>query len=215
MSTSRLIIVRHGERADLVASDPWQEHRQPRPRDPPLTAHGLHQAVAAAQFLQECKFAIRVVYCSPLLRCLQTASHIAAALHCPVKVVVPLAKCCSYFRKCARRRIAPHYAREEEATAIVRAINPQVNVIGYEPDDGTSCRQTLERLAKLSLQQSQSDNHPTTLIVGHSEAQREMITLSGHGRTSLPYCGSAIFDLAHDSSQVTWSLSAKPERVFK
>lgn len=71
-------LIRHGERADQAPSDPWYIRPGPRRWDCPLTAHGR----LAAQ-PPKC----RVVYSSPLRRCLETASEIAYELKVAVRLV--------------------------------------------------------------------------------------------------------------------------------
>jgi len=91
-----LIIVRHGERQDY-ADPTWVAHQKQtdgRPWDPPLTARGKRQAVAAGQrLLQECaQLGVpqpSQVYSSPFTRCVETAVEIATATGLPTVNVEP------------------------------------------------------------------------------------------------------------------------------
>ncbi|KAI6650372.1 Ubiquitin-conjugating enzyme E2-17 kDa [Oopsacas minuta] len=73
-------MLRHGERADAVKSQDWKDPNYPY--DPPLTIAGHEQAKEAGvrikSLLPSSDF-IKVV-CSPFIRCMQTASHIADQL---------------------------------------------------------------------------------------------------------------------------------------
>lgn len=82
-------IIRHGQVNDLV-----EEHNKPKKipsdpdeYDPPLTALGIKQAQQTGQFLQEYfknhnfRFHKVIIECSPFLRCMMTAGHIASAFN--------------------------------------------------------------------------------------------------------------------------------------
>ena len=68
--------MRHGERGDAVDKD-WKKSAA-RPHDPPLTALGLQQAAAMGQALRGHR--LDAIFTSPFLRCMQTATAIAAAI---------------------------------------------------------------------------------------------------------------------------------------
>lgn len=74
---NEVILVRHGERVDMT--DPEWTGRTRLPNHyVPLTARGLAQAKHVGQALRRHKHRGRIhVYCSPFLRCLQTAQAIA------------------------------------------------------------------------------------------------------------------------------------------
>lgn len=110
MNVSELLIIRHGERADQVPQHPWIRAEKARLKDPPLTDLGRYQARSVGLRLHMSGVKAKVIYSSPLQRCLETASEIAHQLKLPIKVVVPLANPCHYFRKCAAAGIAPQFA---------------------------------------------------------------------------------------------------------
>eukprot|EP00667_Euglena_gracilis_P017653 EG_transcript_18644 len=91
-------VVRHGERLDRA--DPAWRAAARRPHDPPLTARGVEQALALGRHLQGS--GVRCIYCSPLIRAVQTADAIAEGLglsgpclrvdHCLLEYDGPLRK---------------------------------------------------------------------------------------------------------------------------
>ena len=124
--TVAVFMVRHGERIDeCAAGASWREQAGDRWFDPPLTERGREQAATAARRLQDflnqhrqqheqhlqndsSKSAIGdiieidsfdAVYCSPLLRTLQTAEQFGKVLDIPVK---PLAGMYMCVRACVR-----------------------------------------------------------------------------------------------------------------
>ena len=86
---SRLIVLRHGERADADKSQEWKDPVYPY--DPPLTVLGHEQAKEAAVRIHASLAStenVRVV-CSPFLRCLQTATHIMDKLNITKIQIIP------------------------------------------------------------------------------------------------------------------------------
>ena len=87
--TPRLIVMRHGERADAAKDYGWKDPEFPY--DPPLTPRGHEHAKTAGAIIRS-KFSSLVgirVLCSPFLRCLQTATHVADSLEQASIEVVP------------------------------------------------------------------------------------------------------------------------------
>jgi hypothetical protein len=92
-----LVLVRHGERTDYAQPTWVAQQKQTtdgRPWDPPLTARGRLQAVAAGERLvRECaELGVpqpSQVYCSPFTRCVETAVGIARATGVPTVNVEP------------------------------------------------------------------------------------------------------------------------------
>jgi broad specificity phosphatase PhoE len=82
-----VVLARHGERLDYVCRDSgenWVSTAE-RPFDPPLTNHGMEQAVFLGQHLASELTSlgfppISVVYSSPLLRCRETALGVRQGL---------------------------------------------------------------------------------------------------------------------------------------
>lgn len=208
-----LLLFRHGERADQVPTDPWYRPRLPRRRDPPLTSRGYAQAADAGVSLLNDGVRAQVVYSSPLTRCLQTAAGLAGALDVPVHVVYSLAKPCKYFRVCMRENIIPEVPNQQETETILRQTNPSVRLSAYTPDNGKSCRRTLEALVQQTAlnarnnSTSQHHQHFVTIVAGHSESQAEMARLAGNPLSSAPFCGRAtfIYDYSSSTDPVNWS----------
>lgn len=73
-----LFVMRHGERMDNY--DPQWADSAPRPWDPPLTDEGKLQAWRTGQKLRREGGNITRVFCSPFLRCVQTAAEVVRAL---------------------------------------------------------------------------------------------------------------------------------------
>ena len=79
-----LIVCRHGERLDYVQKPKWTMEAQ-RPWDSPLTVKGKEQAkhagLAVKEHLQRFGAApVTRVFCSPLVRCLETAAAMMQSL---------------------------------------------------------------------------------------------------------------------------------------
>lgn len=86
-TTRRVWIVRHGERVDEV-DKLWTTKNPKIYHDPPLTKRGQEQAMKVANFLGsfEGKVKFDLIYCSPLMRAIQTAEQISNVLSIPVCV---------------------------------------------------------------------------------------------------------------------------------
>lgn len=217
MLTSVVCLIRHGERADQDPAHEWNRNRGSRPKDPPLTPKGLLQAETVGKLLANNKHLYHVVYTSPLKRCLQTAAKIAHQLNLPVKIVVSLAKPCRYFKRCAAAGITPLYADADEATSILQDCHPDVKLLAFEADDGSTCQQTLERLAYQTACDQRTNIYSTAstaLVIGHCESQKEMAAFSGwQGRMSTPFCGIATYAVHHNQGSVnSWRVLQSPEQ---
>ena len=97
---SAFYLLRHGERADEVdESDPGYIGGTV---DPPLTARGVAMAEEAANRiaeLQDKEHPIYAIYCSPYVRCIQTAVPIARKLQLPIRIETGLSECKSCVSK--------------------------------------------------------------------------------------------------------------------
>lgn len=203
VSTSSVIVIRHGERADRLSTHPWNKHRKPRRQDPPLTTTGLSQALAAATSLSIDNlfpYPSVVIYSSPLTRCLQTSAILSAYLKIPVHVVFSLSKSCKYLRTCIKMHTVPEVADASEAATIIHSTHPDATFSSYLPDDGLSFKQSLESL----VLKNHSDYSPTTsivsVVVAHKESQAELARLSGNRLLATPPCGRASFQFTCSST---------------
>ncbi|XP_040842590.1 ubiquitin-associated and SH3 domain-containing protein A isoform X1 [Ochotona curzoniae] len=109
----RVLVVRHGERVDQVFGKSWLQQcstpdgRYHRPdlnfpcslpwrshgikdfeNDPPLSSCGVFQARMAGGALLDSGIRIATVFCSPALRCMQTAKHILEELKLERKIKI-------------------------------------------------------------------------------------------------------------------------------
>lgn len=75
-------VVRHGERADF-SFDPKEKSKILKEYDPPLTTHGLKQALKTGSYIKNelnsihCPSKTPIIITSPFLRCVETAVNIA------------------------------------------------------------------------------------------------------------------------------------------
>ncbi|XP_033747636.1 protein UBASH3A homolog [Pecten maximus] len=106
----KLFVVRHGERVDFALGKEWfdmcfnddgnykrsnlnLQRELPKRKthlefikDPPLTVIGLHQAKLTGENLLESGSTVFCIYCSPSLRCVQTATEIFKVYNLPWKL---------------------------------------------------------------------------------------------------------------------------------
>jgi len=75
-------LTRHGSRQDFVDAE-WHKTAE-RPHDTPLSPEGSVQAERLAKRLKS--EGITSIFCSPFLRCVQTAAPVADRLHLPIRV---------------------------------------------------------------------------------------------------------------------------------
>lgn len=82
IGAKNLFIIRHGERLDRI--NPNWASKALRPQDTPLSQMGHEQARRLGKWLYS-KMPIRTptkIFCSPFIRCVQTANEIAEQLAC-------------------------------------------------------------------------------------------------------------------------------------
>ena len=79
---TRVFLIRHAERQDHVFPE-WAMHAA-RPHDSPLSEQGFDQARLTGEHLRNCIHGKELyIRSSPLVRCVQTAACLTAALHKP------------------------------------------------------------------------------------------------------------------------------------
>lgn len=217
MKTCKVVIIRHGERADQFPNHPWNVSRlrEERKHDTPLTNRGIQQATRSGQRLSQLNLPFHAVYSSPLTRCLQTAACLAHSLSLPVVIVVNMGKPCTYFRRCVAMKTKAKYPDLTEAESIIKAVHDDVCVGGFIEDDGMSFKQTLVNIARKETSDHKDDAESIILISGHCEAQREMARAAGERkRFPTPYCGISGFRVTvndEDSiSSTSWTMTTKP-----
>ncbi|GAX72711.1 hypothetical protein CEUSTIGMA_g167.t1 [Chlamydomonas eustigma] len=84
LKTQQVVIMRHAERLDDIDKD-WSSAR---PWDTPLSERGLEEACKVGESLKAQGLLLTRIYCSPFLRCIQTALRVAQALSDITKVTV-------------------------------------------------------------------------------------------------------------------------------
>lgn len=82
----RLIVLRHGERLDCADPAKWfaSVDAEKYPFDCPLTAEGHAEAERISKDIANGSGRVALVVSSPYIRCIETASHLAAALGSPL-----------------------------------------------------------------------------------------------------------------------------------
>ncbi|KAJ3437844.1 hypothetical protein M0812_17015 [Anaeramoeba flamelloides] len=85
----KIVIVRHGERLDNVDPLFYKKNNQKHLKlNPPLTQEGILMAEQTGESLVEQlkETPIKAIYCSPYLRCLQTAKPLSELTGLPIKI---------------------------------------------------------------------------------------------------------------------------------
>ena len=190
MESSKVYILRHGERLDEADKDLWRrmclENENSKRsidfliNDPPLTEVGHRQAMDAAQTIynilstQQAK--IDRIYSSKLVRAYQTAMPLAKLLNIPIYVSSGLALTAEAVRK---------YNGNFQFLTIdeIRLDCPAVEIIDADIDGLSVGPDWMLPISMLSAA------HPISIIVGHRETIRNVI--GKHIPT--PYCCMATF----------------------
>ncbi|XP_074988649.1 ubiquitin-associated and SH3 domain-containing protein A isoform X2 [Caretta caretta] len=144
-----LLVMRHGERVDHVFGKSWIQqcltsdgkyHRAdlnfpaslPKRRDsikhfeydPPLSCCGVFQSRLVGEALLEKQEAVSHVYCSPALRCIQTAQHVLEGLKLEQKVKIRVEPGLFEWTKWEANKIIPSFMALTELTEATYNIDP-------------------------------------------------------------------------------------------
>jgi len=206
-----LVLIRHGERVDeTTEKHEWRRNCGGRTWDPPLTKNGARQARKAAERLIALGYGrqgddgVAVVLSSPLLRTVQTASHIASALDIPVQTLPGLAECAAAVHKMgiesfgtrhwSRAGPPPRFLNPDQVQATTECA-PKTAFVHAAPGEErfetfSTC---ITRLAAVS---------ELLLIVTHREGIRELCAMAGQAACRTPYCAIAKFEF----DQGRWTL---------
>jgi broad specificity phosphatase PhoE len=211
---ARMIVVRHGERVDeagTAEAAAWelqcrQQAGHPhRMCDPPITAAGHQQAKACAAVVRAhldwtlgpSPAPVLIVWCSPLLRCLQTADtliqtmvreHGVPAEAVRLQPLPGLAECAAAVRRIGLARF--RFLSDEEIRAVCAS---PVAATAPVSDASRSFDDAVEELAQAHAGQA-------FLVVSHREGIRDLKLrlrgeLSRREATRTPgYCAVAVFD---------------------
>ncbi|XP_067849499.1 ubiquitin-associated and SH3 domain-containing protein A-like isoform X2 [Heptranchias perlo] len=141
-SRRQLFVIRHGERVDLVFGKSWlaqcisAEGRYIRPdlnfphsipqriggtkdyeHDSPLSSCGIFQSRLMGEAILETEMTIKCVYCSPALRCVQTAHYILEVLQLDQKVNVRVEPGLFEWTKWEGEKVIPNFMSVTELKA--------------------------------------------------------------------------------------------------
>ncbi|CAM4410863.1 ubiquitin-associated and SH3 domain-containing protein A isoform X1 [Lepidochelys kempii] len=144
-----LLVMRHGERVDHVFGKSWIQqcltadgkyHRAdlnfpaslPKRRDsikhfeydPPLSCCGVFQSRLVGEALLEKQEAVSHVYCSPALRCIQTAQHMLEGLKLEQKIKIRVEPGLFEWTKWEANKIIPSFMALTELTEAAYNIDP-------------------------------------------------------------------------------------------
>lgn len=95
MLTQKVVLLRHGRRADKEGQ-PW-DGQLSRPWDPPLSSQGQAEATSVRALLRNCLGDKFQIHSSPFLRCLQTAYIVAGNTTQNLTVNLSLSEVYDYF----------------------------------------------------------------------------------------------------------------------
>eukprot|EP00051_Salpingoeca_urceolata_P027949 m.484137 g.484137 ORF g.484137 m.484137 type:complete len:234 (-) comp23227_c0_seq1:30-731(-) len=218
----KLVIVRHGERADEVHGHEWHGQRDHTNwHDPPLTTGGHGQARAAAERLvtRLAEQQFDIVYCSPFTRCVETAVPIAQALAKPIQIVPALGECAIAARQSEGRIPGlpfPSLASWRERFPVVEFLDTlhtdKLEAAKPLPEDklvpdaiqpaGVWSLQPFIHGTDTLLEHVTTD---TVLCVAHREAAKALAQLKiGTSIRRPPYCGVVEFSIRGHTGQ--WTL---------
>ncbi|XP_039375590.1 ubiquitin-associated and SH3 domain-containing protein A isoform X1 [Mauremys reevesii] len=144
-----LLVMRHGERVDHVFGKSWIQqcltadgkyHRAdlnfpaslPKRRDgikhfeydPPLSCCGVFQSRLVGEALLEKQETVSHVYCSPALRCIQTAQHVLEGLKLEQKIKIRVEPGLFEWTKWEANKIIPSFMALTELTEATYNIDP-------------------------------------------------------------------------------------------
>nr|XP_048721754.1 ubiquitin-associated and SH3 domain-containing protein A isoform X4 [Caretta caretta] len=151
-----LLVMRHGERVDHVFGKSWIQqcltsdgkyHRAdlnfpaslPKRRDsikhfeydPPLSCCGVFQSRLVGEALLEKQEAVSHVYCSPALRCIQTAQHVLEGLKLEQKVKIRVEPGLFEWTKWEANKIIPSFMALTELTEATYNIDPSYRYLHW------------------------------------------------------------------------------------
>jgi broad specificity phosphatase PhoE len=193
-SMSKIIVVRHGERIDEVDARSWmsycRENYDPksiqfeyRINDPYLTEEGCKQAQEVAESiareLQDIDHEIPYIYCSKLVRSVQTAYYIALKISKPVVLSKGFAMTAA-----AVENIGDEF--EYLPLEKLQELCPGVEFI----DGDAEAAHAIPSQTWLHPIHHITGLHLTSLVVAHRESIRNL----ARARLQTPYCCYGIFD---------------------
>ena len=224
-----MFLVRHAQRIDETDEGPrWRAENADRWFDPPLTDAGKRQsAAAAAQLLRYMnardvglggastgtaggsratpEIPFSCVYCSPLLRTLQTAVEFGRVFGLPVVPVAGLATCTAAFKKHGAQMctLLPVEAARRQCDTDVAIDTYSLEYPSMARDEMDSFRLTCELIALAECERrghggapsahGTSCTGPAALVVTHREGLRDMSLIARRKFQRTAYCSCAVF----------------------
>ncbi|CAF2494286.1 unnamed protein product [Rotaria sp. Silwood2] len=201
----RIIITRHGERADIALGPHWFRNLRktggrysgvsylvPRPddseweNDPPLTIRGEHQSRSTGRKLLQLGYPIDYCYSSPAYRSVQTASKILESQGrkaVPINIEPGLFECSSWHRNAPLSFIPPEYLAADKHFNIDPYYTPVYNTIDAVEDEGSYYQRS--RLLIDAIVKAHKHQGGTILLSGHA-GSIEVITRGMLGRSARP-----------------------------
>ncbi|KAK0414149.1 hypothetical protein QR680_007171 [Steinernema hermaphroditum] len=248
-SPRNLIVMRHAERVDRVfpswirlssKTGSYQPYNLNLPvslpkrrgglkafeQDPPITEIGRIVAELTGKSVNRSNFRVMAVFCSPALRCIQTAQHVVAAMKVPnltVNVEPGLFDWCGWYE------IFPNLMTNEEIAAmgvkIDKKYSPVMSVEHLRTLQGET-RHDYYRRAHNVINRLLTNFGGTILVVGHAlTVDASIRPLLGKSKTvpvfneldtmcdHYPYCSSVLLNQAQNSSH--WNIGEQlPPTTF-
>ncbi|GMT09550.1 hypothetical protein PFISCL1PPCAC_847, partial [Pristionchus fissidentatus] len=190
-----IFVMRNAERVDRVFGPDWMEtesafgkfqptdqnipsslkHLLPHTNfifDPPITTMGKYTSQLVARAMTQRGASPKKIVCSPALRCVQTASAIAALLNIKCGIEYGLAEPPSWFSSGDCYNLSPNYISPEQFASLGYSIDP-----GYSPvfDLGTVSKlkhetekETKERIDFVLRYLGTEERSGPLLVVGHA-----------------------------------------------
>lgn len=171
--TLKFLVVRHGERIDRVDST-WADTAA-QPSNPPLTATGVSQALAAGHSIRSTD-TVDWLYASPFTRTLQTANEIAKVVERPIHVEPGV---CEWLHPdwYGGKYYWPPVAESKQNFPLIEGTyQPLVTPSGTE--DATEVRSRCQNFVRELLEKHTadkvSDKKTTIVIVSHGKIVEEV-----------------------------------------
>jgi|UniRef100_A0A914QSX0 broad specificity phosphatase PhoE len=187
-STRNLWVVRHGERVDKI--DPNWHKTAPRGAwdDPPITDKGIQQAKEVGKRLQDEQ--IDYIFCSPFVRCLQTATAIVGELktNAKLKLFVEPGFCETF---CVTQ-FPPGCLTAKELVSNYELIDPEYEHFLKEflpEDDEYVCERRIRKTIESILEKYTGN----ILIISHGSPIAAIHTVLGRKYRYVGYCGISKF----------------------
>jgi hypothetical protein len=196
----RVIIIRHGERIDETDPDLWMKYCREnydsksaefdyRMNDPYLTEEGCQQAQEVAESLfkeipSDELTEIPFIYCSKLVRSVQTAYHIALKLSKPIVLSKGFAMTAAAVEMIGDEFEFLPLSKLQELCPGVEFIDGDVEIAHSIPSQ--SWIHPIHHVV---------GNHQVSLIVAHRESIRNLAKC----RLRTPYCCYGVFHVPHHS----------------